>query len=142
MGTRWTLCCWFCIEFLLAPLLLWNVIAHWDVLQLSGVLSPCPLLRMGKWTSSSSSEGSLEKNSLISGKISFFAWWGHWRTQGSRWLKDIYWNSSLKINWIVSKYLLCCVSPNFPPIYECCNIDDFQIEIIYQFKQHTARHLV
>ena len=26
MGTRWTLCFWFCIEFLLTPLLLWNVI--------------------------------------------------------------------------------------------------------------------
>ena len=29
MGTRWTLSSWFCIEFLLAPLILWNVIVHW-----------------------------------------------------------------------------------------------------------------
>ena len=29
MGTRWKLSSWFCIEFLLAPLLLWNVIVHW-----------------------------------------------------------------------------------------------------------------
>ena len=28
MGTRWTLCFWFCIEFLLTPLLIWNVIVQ------------------------------------------------------------------------------------------------------------------